>query len=1375
LSGTAANTYATIANLASTGTTLQSQINSLSVGGGVVFSGKSTNYIPKWSANVLTASSSLYDDGTNVGVGTATSLTQTLTVANSGASVTGLVGIAFRAGNDAQQRNYSAANIVAGYTDFNLWSNSYLKVQTHVGNFQALTDTATFTNGRLGVLTSSPVSALDVSGVITCSSVTAPTFNGTATGADTLDGYHGSYYASVTNLAATGTTLSTAINDLSGFDASTYYPKTNPSGYVTTGVTGGLASQSWVSAQSYATAANLASTGATLNTAVNNLSGYDALTYYPKSNPSGFLTTGQSGAFASIINLALTGSSLQTQINNLAVGGGVVFSGKTDNYLPKWSSNVLTATSKIFDDGTNIGIGGNSPGRNVDIFQTGIGDQNAYLRLTQNPTNGSRIGGSSRVEGFYNDTANGESAKLGWLSFEETRPGANDIGGKINFYTKTEGGALTDNPSIKATILPNGNFGINASAPTTKLEIAHAGIVNSNANILKLTSNLRYTDSTGAGLGILFSQNADGTLAAIKFNEHNGTNGSQIRFQTQYNTVGGLRDVLIVHDNAKVSVNKATPVYDLDVNGSVGCVGLYPSNVGLSLYDASSIESINVANRQLTNTVGATSLDWNNKSLVGNWSVNALSISGSPAVSASQTGLFATSANLNSTGAYLQTQITNISVGTGVTFSGKTTNYFPKWSANTLTASSNLFDDGVGIGIGTASSLTQILTIANSGTSVTGSAGIAFRAGNDAQQRTYSVANIVAGYTDFNLWSNSYLKVQTHIGNVSALTDTATFTNGKLGILTASPTSALDVSGVITCSSVNATAFNGTASNSDTLDGLHAADFVTTGTTQTITGAKTFSNYVNVAKIYPYNSSLSIYDDADKTSLNIVSRLGMTTLLTTSIDWQNRILSGNWVGQSLSISGSPVITSSQTGVFASIVNLAATGSNLQTQINNLSVGGGVVFSGKTDNYLPKWSSNVLTATSKIFDNGTNVGINTNTPGNILSVTESGGAWSVLPTLGAKSGTFGVFSDGGNYGLIVGNANNGDTWMQNQRTDGTATAYNILLQPISGRVGIRNSAPVSALDVSGVITCSSVTATTFNGVATGADTLDGQHGSYYASVANLASTGSNLQTQINNITVGGGSYYPLVGNPSGFVMSSQTGVFSNADTLDGQHGSYYYAASNPNGYATQSWVTTQAYATSANLAATGSTLNSSIVSLSGTMGSTYYPKTNPSGYTTQSWVTNQGYATAANLATTGASLVSMINNISGVSGAGVGTTIDFGTGLSCVIDWRSGTSFISTAWEIGNSFWQTLNVTMANSIEGKTIDYTVVTSGAINNATNPPFIWAGDSIVWAGGADSQKPYSDTTTFENLIGVKIYWVFKFRKVRGQILGVFEREYY
>jgi hypothetical protein len=72
-----------------------------------------------------------------------------------------------------------------------------------------------------------------------------------------------------------------------------------------------------------------------------------------------------------------------------------------------------------------------------------------------------------------------------------------------------------------------------------------------------------------------------------------------------------------------------------------------------------------------------------------------------------------------------------------------------------------------------------------------------------------------------------------------------------------------------------------------------------------------------------------------------------------------------------------------------------------------------------------------------------------------------------PALGAKGGTMALLyndSANGSYGLLVGLAG-ANVYLQNQRTDGDATAYNLLLQPNGGNVGIGTDSPGFRLDVS----------------------------------------------------------------------------------------------------------------------------------------------------------------------------------------------------------------------------------------------------------------------------------------------------------------------
>jgi site-specific recombinase XerD len=92
--------------------------------------------------------------------------------------------------------------------------------------------------------------------------------------------------------------------------------------------------------------------------------------------------------------------------------------------------------------------------------------------------------------------------------------------------------------------------------------------------------------------------------------------------------------------------------------------------------------------------------------------------------------------------------------------------------------------------------------------------------------------------------------------------------------------------------------------------------------------------------------------------------------------------------------------------------------------------------------------------------GGNVGIGTSTPGNKLSIVTTG--QDTLPALGVNGGKLGIFNDNGNYGLITGVLSTGNVYQQVQRIDGTATAYNLLLQPSGGNVGIGTTSPISSL-------------------------------------------------------------------------------------------------------------------------------------------------------------------------------------------------------------------------------------------------------------------------------------------------------------------------
>ena len=95
--------------------------------------------------------------------------------------------------------------------------------------------------------------------------------------------------------------------------------------------------------------------------------------------------------------------------------------------------------------------------------------------------------------------------------------------------------------------------------------------------------------------------------------------------------------------------------------------------------------------------------------------------------------------------------------------------------------------------------------------------------------------------------------------------------------------------------------------------------------------------------------------------------------------------------------------------------------------------------------------------------GYNVGIGTTVPLTRLSVSSPSDSPDPYPTLGSPAGRFSVLNYN-NYGLVVGVNGSGNVFEQVQRTDGNAAAYNLILQPAGGSVGIGTANPGSKLEI-----------------------------------------------------------------------------------------------------------------------------------------------------------------------------------------------------------------------------------------------------------------------------------------------------------------------
>ena len=113
------------------------------------------------------------------------------------------------------------------------------------------------------------------------------------------------------------------------------------------------------------------------------------------------------------------------------------------------------------------------------------------------------------------------------------------------------------------------------------------------------------------------------------------------------------------------------------------------------------------------------------------------------------------------------------------------------------------------------------------------------------------------------------------------------------------------------------------------------------------------------------------------------------------------------------------------------------------------------------------SDSVAIDTDTLVVDSTNnrVGIGTSSPKTRLQ--SSAGGVLNAPSLGSSSTNAPLYLTNNDtaYGLVVGNNSaDGHVWLQAQRTDGTATAYNITLNEAGGSVGIGTSSPDTNLDV-----------------------------------------------------------------------------------------------------------------------------------------------------------------------------------------------------------------------------------------------------------------------------------------------------------------------
>jgi len=153
--------------------------------------------------------------------------------------------------------------------------------------------------------------------------------------------------------------------------------------------------------------------------------------------------------------------------------------------------------------------------------------------------------------------------------------------------------------------------------------------------------------------------------------------------------------------------------------------------------------------------------------------------------------------------------------------------------------------------------------------------------------------------------------------------------------------------------------------------------------TGTLTAQADLTAYL-AANYYPLSSNPANYIDLTDLSAGTgISYNNLTGVITNTAPDQTVVLTG---GTGISTSGTyPSFTITNTSPDQTVALTAGTGIGVTGTYPNFTItntspsSGGTVTGTGTTNYVSKWSSSTALTDSSIFDNGTSVGINTNTP------------------------------------------------------------------------------------------------------------------------------------------------------------------------------------------------------------------------------------------------------------------------------------------------------------------------------------------------------------------------------------------------------------
>ncbi len=470
-------------------------------------------------------------------------------------------------------------------------------------------------------------------------------------------------------------------------------------------------------------------------------------------------------------------SGLATWTDPASVPGNVTGTG-TQNFVTKWNNagGTTIGNSQIFDNGTNVGIGTNSPdgflhitGSALHYPKPGIADFSSLV-LSNNLDATIRVRHFGGISRFYTDAA---SQSISLATNGQTDRLFISGGGNIGIGPNNTG------PSFLVHIKQVDAFNSLVVEPTTATNAAGIQIKN------------------GSNTSYFFVDNSTGTYSGLGAPGANNTNiwgGSNVNMNFATNNTVRMT----IANTGSVGIGLTGPSEKLEISGgnllldyTTGSTGLMLQGTGgthnITLWNDNT-NVIHLVNQNTTLKLGEGGLDRvtitggnvgigttipNQKlEVVGTTRISTLAGSGTRLVQTNNTGDLALS-----------------SFDPSAVFTGSgTANFVARWTTGTNLTAGILYDNGTSAGIGTTSP-TEKLEISGGNLMLNYTTGL-----------TGLLIQGTGGGHNLTLWNDNANIV--HLVNQNATlrlgesgTDRITMTGGNVGIGTTSPIAALNVQG----------------------------------------------------------------------------------------------------------------------------------------------------------------------------------------------------------------------------------------------------------------------------------------------------------------------------------------------------------------------------------------------------------------------------------------------------------------------------------------------------------------------------------------------------------------------------------------------------